>query len=49
MDALNSLMHGFEVALTFQNIGLALIGCFLGTIIDVGGRLVFHVVLVRTR
>ncbi len=33
MDALNSLMHGFEVALTFQNIGLALIGCFLGTII----------------
>ena len=28
-----TLTHGFDVALTFQNIGLALIGCFLGTII----------------
>lgn len=33
MDALTSLLHGFEVALTFQNLGLALIGAFLGTII----------------
>lgn len=33
MDTLASLAHGFEVALTFQNLGLALLGCFLGTII----------------
>ncbi len=33
MESLTALMHGFEVALTFQNLGLALIGCFLGTII----------------
>jgi putative tricarboxylic transport membrane protein len=33
MDALSSLIDGFAVALTVQNIGLALIGCFLGTII----------------
>lgn len=33
MDVLSSLAHGFEVALTFQNLGLALLGCFLGTII----------------
>ena len=33
MDTLTALLHGFEVALTFQNLGLALIGCFLGTII----------------
>lgn len=33
MDTLYSLAQGFEVALTFQNMGLALIGCFLGTII----------------
>ncbi|WP_099824807.1 tripartite tricarboxylate transporter permease [Oceaniglobus indicus] len=32
MDTLSSLADGFAVALTFQNIGLALIGCFLGTI-----------------
>lgn len=32
MDSLNSLMEGFAVALTFQNLGLALIGCFLGTV-----------------
>ncbi|SDE40399.1 tripartite tricarboxylate transporter permease [Limimaricola pyoseonensis] len=32
MDLLASLGDGFAVALTFQNIGLALMGCFLGTI-----------------
>ncbi|WP_102226558.1 tripartite tricarboxylate transporter permease [Acidimangrovimonas sediminis] len=32
MDMLAQLGHGFEVALTWQNLGLALIGCFLGTI-----------------
>jgi putative tricarboxylic transport membrane protein len=33
MDTLNALAHGFSIALTFENLGLALIGCFLGTII----------------
>ncbi|GAA0600449.1 tripartite tricarboxylate transporter permease [Caenispirillum bisanense] len=33
MDALASLMDGFAIALTWQNLGLALLGCFLGTII----------------
>jgi putative tricarboxylic transport membrane protein len=33
MDALGSLGDGFLVALTWQNLFLALIGCFLGTII----------------
>lgn len=33
MDMLFSLAQGFGVALTFENMGLALIGCFLGTII----------------
>ncbi|KAB2867417.1 MAG: tripartite tricarboxylate transporter permease, partial [Bauldia sp.] len=33
MDTLNALIDGFGVALTFQNLGLALLGCFLGTII----------------
>ncbi|WP_417424490.1 tripartite tricarboxylate transporter permease [Hoeflea sp.] len=33
MDSLYALAHGFSIALTFQNLGLALIGCFLGTII----------------
>ncbi len=33
MDTLTALGHGFAVALTFQNLGLALIGAFLGTII----------------
>lgn len=33
MDILASLAHGFDVALTFENLGLALIGCFLGTMI----------------
>lgn len=33
MDSLSALAHGFSVALTFQNLGLAFIGCFLGTII----------------
>lgn len=33
MDALNSLADGFLIALTWQNLGLALIGCILGTII----------------
>ncbi|MBE3640404.1 tripartite tricarboxylate transporter permease [Mangrovicoccus algicola] len=32
MDILSSLADGFGVALTFQNLGLALLGCFLGTI-----------------
>jgi len=31
MDMLANLGHGFEVALTFQNLGLALLGCLLGT------------------
>jgi putative tricarboxylic transport membrane protein len=33
MDTFTALAHGFSIALTFQNLGLALIGCFLGTII----------------
>jgi len=33
MDSLQALAHGFSVALTWQNLGLALMGCFLGTII----------------
>lgn len=33
MESLDSLAHGFAVAFTLQNLGLALIGCFLGTII----------------
>ncbi|MXN65631.1 tripartite tricarboxylate transporter permease [Stappia sp. GBMRC 2046] len=33
MDALFSLADGFTVALTLQNLLLALLGCFLGTII----------------
>lgn len=33
MDVLSSLADGFSIALTWQNLGLALIGCFLGTII----------------
>ncbi|WP_048646364.1 tripartite tricarboxylate transporter permease [Nitratireductor soli] len=33
MDTLASLADGFAVALTWQNLFLALIGCFLGTII----------------
>ncbi len=33
METLDSLAQGFEVALTFQNLALALLGCFLGTII----------------
>jgi len=32
MDLLSSLADGFAVALTFQNILLALLGCFLGTV-----------------
>ncbi|MBO9454254.1 tripartite tricarboxylate transporter permease [Paracoccus sp. R12_1] len=32
MELLSSLGDGFLVALTFQNIGLALLGCLLGTI-----------------
>ena len=35
MDLLTDLARGFEVAFTWQNMGLALIGCFLGTIIGV--------------
>ena len=33
MDTLSSLSDGFAIALTWQNLGLALLGCFLGTII----------------
>lgn len=32
MEILSSLGDGFSVALTFQNLGLALLGCLLGTI-----------------
>lgn len=32
MDMLNSLGDGFAIALSWQNLGLALLGCFLGTI-----------------
>ncbi|WP_029040447.1 tripartite tricarboxylate transporter permease [Cucumibacter marinus] len=32
MDVLGSLLDGFAVALTFENLLLALIGCFLGTV-----------------
>ena len=32
MELLNSLADGFVIALTWQNLGLALLGCFLGTI-----------------
>ncbi|HDZ73315.1 MAG TPA: tripartite tricarboxylate transporter permease [Aurantimonas coralicida] len=33
MDTLSSLGDGFAVAFTLQNLGLAFLGCFLGTII----------------
>ncbi len=33
METLAALAHGFAVAVTVQNLGLALIGCFMGTII----------------
>ncbi|MEZ5871175.1 MAG: tripartite tricarboxylate transporter permease [Nitratireductor sp.] len=33
MESLSSLADGFAIALSWQNLGLALIGCFLGTII----------------
>lgn len=33
METIDSLLYGFSVALTFQNLLLALLGCFLGTII----------------
>ncbi len=33
MDALSHLADGFAIALTFENIGLALIGCVIGTVI----------------
>ncbi len=33
MDIFSSLAQGFDVALTWQNIGLAFLGCLLGTII----------------
>ncbi len=32
METLSSLADGFAIALTWQNLGLALMGCFLGTI-----------------
>ncbi|MFK7867520.1 MAG: tripartite tricarboxylate transporter permease [Alphaproteobacteria bacterium] len=33
MDVLGNLMDGFAIALSWQNLGLALIGCLLGTMI----------------
>jgi putative tricarboxylic transport membrane protein len=33
MDALSSLADGFAIAFTWQNLALALLGCFLGTLI----------------
>ena len=33
MDALSHLIDGFAIALTWQNLGLALIGCVIGTVI----------------
>lgn len=33
MDVLANLADGFLIALTWQNLGLALIGCFIGTLI----------------
>ena len=33
MHSMEALYNGFAVALTFQNIGLALLGCLLGTVI----------------
>ena len=33
MDTLAALAHGFAIALSFENLALAFIGCFLGTII----------------
>ncbi|NBR98154.1 MAG: tripartite tricarboxylate transporter permease, partial [Betaproteobacteria bacterium] len=35
MEEINSLMHGFSVALTLPNIGFMLIGIFLGVLIGV--------------
>lgn len=35
MDMLSNLSLGFSVALTFQNLGLAFIGCLVGTLIGV--------------
>ena len=35
MDELNSLFHGFAVAVTFQNLFLMLIGILLGVLIGV--------------
>ena len=32
METLSALADGFAVALTWQNLGLALLGCFLGTV-----------------
>src|SRR3954470_16350137 len=34
-DMFQNLMHGFSIALSFQNIGLCFIGCLIGTIIGV--------------
>ena len=34
-DLLHHLALGFSVALTLQNLGLALVGCFVGTLIGV--------------
>lgn len=35
MESLNSLLHGFFIAITFKNIGFCLLGCLLGTLVGV--------------
>ena len=35
MDGLIGLMHGFEVVLTWQNLGFATIGCIVGMLVGV--------------
>ena len=35
MEYLNDLMMGFSVAMTWQNLMFALIGCILGTLVGV--------------
>ena len=35
MELIDNLMMGFATAMTLQNLGYALLGCFLGTLIGV--------------
>lgn len=35
MESLNSLLHGFSIAITFKNAGFCLLGCLLGTLVGV--------------